>query len=318
MHPRIAPVLCLALPLLVFVPGCEDSSGTRGSSAEGGDSGWFGTGDGASESGGGEGSSSGADSTADSSTGADSGAGSSGGGDDPGGSSSGSSGGEDTTDGGPALEPPAGGSSGGSGGGAIDAELLETPSGVFYRMIAPGNAGPLPFLLVYSGTEGSQPMSINLSNFRGATGTQGFAIAVLHGVEYYGDTQAGIDVIDHVRSRYDIDNDRTYLMSESAGTLAGLELGLSVRQSYFAAYWANDVNTAAGPDRTAAELGFAPWGNSGPGGQFQLASSIVSSMQAAGYRTTDPAPYDGPGAGTHGDLDQLVAAIAWFPGKSRQ
>jgi hypothetical protein len=69
---------------------------------------------------------------------------------------------------------------------------------------------------------------------------------------------------------------------------------------------------------TADELGFAPWGNSGPGGQFELANAIVGGMEAAGYRVDEPAPYDGPGAGTHGDLDQLVAAISWFPGKTRQ
>ena len=224
------------------------------------------------------------------------------------------SGGPDATP----LDPPAGGSSGGSGGGPIDAELLETGSGVFYRMIAPSDPGPLPFLLVYSGTEGSQPMSINLLNFRAATGTEGFAIAVLHGVEYFGDPQAGIDVMDEVRARYDIDNDRMYLLSESAGTLAGLQLGLDLRQSWFAAYWANDVNASATPTRTSEELGFQPWGNSGPGGQFQLADAIVGGMEAAGYRTDGPSPYDGPGAQTHGDLDQLMAAIAWFPGKSRQ
>jgi hypothetical protein len=220
--------------------------------------------------------------------------------------------------GGPALDPPAGGSSGGSGGGPIDAELVSTPSGVMYRLIAPADPGPLPFLLVYSGTEGSQPMSINLLSFRGMTGTEGFVFAVLHGVEYYGDTQAGIDVIEDVRAHYDIDNDRTYLMSESAGTITGLSLGLDLRQSYFAAYWANDVNTAATPTRSADELGFAPWGNAGPGGQYELAGAIVDGMRGAGYRIEDPAPYDGPGAGTHGDLEQLVAAIAWFPGKTRQ
>jgi len=41
-------------------------------------------------------------------------------------------------------------------------------------------------------------------------------------------------------------------------------------------------------------------------------------MKAAGYRTSDPAPYDGPGAGQHGAIEQLQAAFAWFKGKSRQ
>jgi hypothetical protein len=222
-----------------------------------------------------------------------------------------------TTDGSP-LDPPAGGSSGGSGGGPVEAELVDTGTGVLYRLIAPADAGPLPFLLVYSGTEGSQPMSINLLNWRGATGTSGFVIAVLHGVEYYGDTQAGIDTMDHVRSLYDIDNDRMYLLSESAGTVTGLQLGLEVRQGWFAAYWANDVNASAVPVLDAEALGFAPWGNAGPGGQFAAAQAIVDGMAGAGYRIEEPAPYDGPGAGTHGDLDQLAAAVSWFPGKSRQ
>ena len=40
-------------------------------------------------------------------------------------------------------------------------------------------------------------------------------------------------------------------------------------------------------------------------------------MQTAGYRLPDPAPYDGPGAGQHGSTDQFLAAMSWFPGKSR-
>jgi hypothetical protein len=233
------------------------------------------------------------------------------------GSTEGDGDGDGDGDGAP-LDPPAGQSSKGSGGGPVDAELLTTPSGVYYRLIAPAAPGPLPFLLVYSGTEGSQPMSINLLNFRGPTGTSGFVIAVLHGVEYFADPQAGIDVMDEVRAHYDIDNDRTYLMSESAGTTAGLMLAFEQRPSWFAAYWANDVTTSAEPLVHADELGFSPWGNAGPGGQWAHAQAIVDGMAAAGWRTPEPSPYDGAGSGTHGDLDQLVAAIAWFPGKRRQ
>ena len=78
--------------------------------------------------------------------------------------------------------------------------------------------------------------------------------------------------------------------------------------------------TAAGaaPVTTAAELGFAPWGNSGPGGNYSAANYIVDGMRAAGYRLPTPAPYDGPGAGTHGDQNQFIAALQFFPGKSRQ
>jgi hypothetical protein len=41
-------------------------------------------------------------------------------------------------------------------------------------------------------------------------------------------------------------------------------------------------------------------------------------MQAADYRTPPPAPYDGPGSNVHGDPNQFIAAMQWFPGKTRQ
>src|SRR5688572_9561618 len=65
-------------------------------------------------------------------------------------------------DGGPMLDPPAGGSSGRSGGGAASGEVRTTASGVQYRVIAPGDAGPLPAMIVYSGTEGGVTMTNNL------------------------------------------------------------------------------------------------------------------------------------------------------------
>ena len=124
--------------------------------------------------------------------------------------------------------------------------------------------------------------------------------------------------LDDVRALWDIDNDRTWLLSESAGTSAGLQLGLVLRQSYFAAFWANDVNATAGPAQSATELGFAPWGNAGPGGAYAEANAIVADMRDAGYRIDEPAPYDGPGAGEHGSITQLDAAVGWFSGRSRQ
>lgn len=216
------------------------------------------------------------------------------------------------------LDPPAGMSSGGAGGGAANGTEQMTPTGVLYRVIAPGGAGPLPAMVVYSGTEGGMTMTNNLLSLQGPTGNTGTVFVVLDGVQYNGDAMAGADALDDVRANYDIDNDRTYLLSESAGTSAGLVLGLQLRQSYFAAYWANDVNTQAMPTSSAEELGFAPWGNAGPGGDFPNANAIVAGMQAAGYRTEDPAPYDGPGSGTHGDSNQFIAALSWFPGRTRQ
>jgi len=133
-------------------------------------------------------------------------------------------------------------------------------------------------------------------------------VGILDGSDYFSDGEAGAAdgevMIDDVRSKYDIDNDRTYLLSESAGTTSGLVLGFEVRQSYFAAFWANDVNAAASPGQTAAELGFEPWGNAG--------------MDEAGYRLPSDAPYSGAGSGTHGSTEQFVAAIGFFEGKSRQ
>ncbi len=222
-----------------------------------------------------------------------------------------------STGSGSALDPPEGGSSGGSGGGAASGDVRMTKDGVTYRMIAPSDAGPLPLIIVFSGTEGGATMTSNLLMVAAFTGTDGFAFAVLDGVQYNGNGDAGVSVLDDVRADYDIDNDRTYLLSESAGTTAGLELGLTLRPSYFAAYWANDVNASAVPALDAAALGFAPFGNAGPGGAFAQADAIVAGMEAAGYRTPEPSPYDGPGAGTHGDTMQFLAALQWFPGKQR-
>jgi hypothetical protein len=218
-----------------------------------------------------------------------------------------------------ALDPPAGGSSGGSGGGAAGGDVRVTDrGGISYRVIAPGDAGPSPAMIVFSGTEGGATMTSNLMMVADFTGNGEVVFGVIDGVQYNGDGQAGAYVLDQLRADYDIDNDRTYLLSESAGTTAGLELGLSLRQSYFAAYWANDVNASATPMLDAATLGFAPYGNAGPGGDFPDADAIVAGMDAAGYRTPDPAPYDGAGSGTHGDPNQFVAALQWFPGKTRQ
>ena len=156
------------------------------------------------------------------------------------------------------LDPPAGGSSGGSGGAAASGETRVTGSGVSYHLIAPSGAGPHPLMIIYSGTEGGAMMTSNVQSVMAYCGISHFIFGILDGVVYRGNASAGADVIDHIRGMYDVDNDRTYLLSESAGTTAGLALGLDLRQSYFAAYWANDVNASATPARTAAELGFAP------------------------------------------------------------
>jgi hypothetical protein len=217
--------------------------------------------------------------------------------------------------------PPFGGSSAGVGGPAPVNGDPQQAGGVDYHIIVPASYAPgtpTPFLLVYSGTEGGQTMTQNLLSVGSLAGIQDFVCAVLDGVQYNGNGAAGATVLDAVRSKYDVDNDRTYLLGESAGTSAAEQLGFQLRQSYFAAYWANDVNQVGTPGKSAAALGFAPWGQVGPGGQLAIAQQIVAGMQAAGYRLPNPAPYAGPGAGTHGDPNQFIAAVSWFPGKSRQ
>ncbi len=217
--------------------------------------------------------------------------------------------------------PPLNDSSGGSGGGSCPAGCAENAGGISYQLIVPNTyheAAANTFMLVYSGTEGASMMTQNMLQLAAYCGIGDTIIAVIDGAQYNGDAEAGATVLDDVRARYNIDNDRTWLLSESAGTSAGLELGFHLRQSYFAAFWANDVNTADTPGETAAQLGFAPWGNSGPGGDYADANTIVAGMEAAGYRLPADAPYSGSGAGQHGSTDQFIAAVEFFAGKSRQ
>jgi hypothetical protein len=219
------------------------------------------------------------------------------------------------------VEPPLGGASAGSGGEAPVAGELRTAGAIQYRLVVPSSyaaSRPSALLLVYSGTEGGAAMTANMQSVAAFVGLDDCIIAVLDGTTYRGDGAAGATVLDALRGSYNIDNDATWLLSESAGTTAGLELGLRLRPSYFAAYWANDVNAAATPARTAAELGFAPWGNAGPGGDFADAAAIVAAMRTAGYRLPADAPYSGPGAGVHGSTDQFLAACQFFPGKTRR
>jgi hypothetical protein len=223
-----------------------------------------------------------------------------------------------------ALTPATGASSGGTGGAATSGVATRTTaSGVAYRLIVPSTytAGhPTPLLVVYSGTEGGATMAANLVGVEQvAPGLSGMIRAVLDGVQYNGNGAAGADVLDEVRAQYDVDNDRTYLLGESAGTTAAFALGFHLRQSYFAAYWANDVSAASadGPALTAAQLGFTPSGQVGPGGASALAAAIAGKLVAAGYHTDPTTPYAGSGSGTHGAPDQFIAAVSWFSGKTR-
>jgi poly(3-hydroxybutyrate) depolymerase len=216
-------------------------------------------------------------------------------------------------------DPPFGGSSNGSGGPAPVSGNVQQAGGVSYRLIVPSSysGAPIALLIIFSGVEGGQQMTNNLLTVEAYTQTGGFVRAVLDGVTYNGNGGAGATVLDDVRAKYNIDNDRTYLMGESAGTSAAHELGFQLRPSYFGAYWANDVNAPGTPSQNATALGFAPWGQVGPGGQHAIANQIVSGMANAGYRMPTPAPYAGAGANTHGSTEQFIAALSWFQGKTR-
>jgi poly(3-hydroxybutyrate) depolymerase len=194
-----------------------------------------------------------------------------------------------------------------------------TAGAITYRLIVPSayKGAPTPFLLVFSGTEGGATMTNNLVSLGPSTKTDGFIRAVLDGVTYNGNGAAGATVLDEIRAKYNIDNDRTYLIGESAGTTAALKLGFHLKQEYFAAYWANDVVAKDTPEKNASTLGFAPHGQAGPGGDVADATAIVNAMKSAGYRVDTPAPYAGPGAGTHGDPQQFIAALNWLSNKTR-
>ncbi|MCA9671481.1 MAG: hypothetical protein KC503_38050 [Myxococcales bacterium] len=219
------------------------------------------------------------------------------------------------------LVPPAGGSSNGSGGSAADHGKTRQAGSTSYILLVPQsyNASKASrAMVVISGTEGMTVMANNLNGLAGQLGLGDVIFAVIDGPATFGNGQACAAVLDDVRARFNVDNDRTYLLSESAGTRAGLSLGLSLRQSYFAAYWANDVNASATPAKSAAQLGFSPWGNAGPGGALATATAIVNGMKSAGYRLPADAPYSGSGSTQHGNPQQFIAALQFFRDKSRQ
>ena len=71
--------------------------------------------------------------------------------------------------------------------------------GIQYRLVVPssyvaGHATPL--LIVYSGTEGGQQMTSNLMQVASFTGSASFIEAVLDGVTYNGNGNAGATVLD--------------------------------------------------------------------------------------------------------------------------
>lgn len=221
-------------------------------------------------------------------------------------------------DSGDIVEPPLGGTSGGSGGADAPSSTTMTVDGTSYRLLAPvGSArgSAVPLLVTISGTEGADAMMANLRQVAPYYGLGDALVAVLDGRS--ASAEDGFAVLEAVRAAYDVDNDRTWLLSESAGTAAGLELAFDVAPTYFAAYWANDVNARATPSVDAAALGFVPWGNAGPGGDQPDADAIVEGMRWAGWSLPADAPYSGAGADTHGSPEQFLAAVDFFADKAR-
>jgi hypothetical protein len=233
------------------------------------------------------------------------------------GTGGGTTGGGGSTGGG-SVEPPLGGCSNGSGGQTGLSGSSVSSGGASFNLIVPSSPpNPAPLLIVFSGVEGKSTMTSNLLQMRNViSGLGSFIIAVLDGRN--ASESHGAAAIDYVRSNYNVDNDKTCLLSESAGTASGLKLGFSLRQSYFAAYWANDVNCSYTPQKNSSELGFAPHGNAGPGGDWPDANAIVDGMRSAGYRLPSDAPYSGAGCNSHGDPNQFMYALSFFPGKSRK
>lgn len=219
----------------------------------------------------------------------------------------------------PELDPPLRGTSGGSGGTDAPNSTALTAGRSEYLLLAPtGSArgSGVSLLLVISGTEGADTMMANMRQVAPYYGLEDALVAVLDGTT--SDANDGAAVLESVRDGFDIDNDRTWLLSESAGTTAGLEFAFDVSPTYFAAYWANDVNARSTPSLTTAQLGFEPWGNAGPGGDEADANAIVDGMRTAGWQLPADAPYSGAGSDTHGSSQQFLAAVEFFADKKRE
>lgn len=216
------------------------------------------------------------------------------------------------------LEPPFEATSGGSGGQDHPAGSEETVGGVQTWLIAPtgtASTAGVSLLLVISGTEGGGQMMSNMAQVAPHFELGDTLIAVLDGRTT--DAEEAALALDGLREAYDVDNDRTWLLSESAGTRAGLELAFDQRPTWFAAYWANDVNWNHTPQTDAQTLGFPPWGNAGPGGDLYDAQIIVDGMRDAGWSLPADAPYSGPGWDQHGSTDQFLEAVDFFHDKVR-
>jgi len=220
------------------------------------------------------------------------------------------------------VDPARGGSSRGNGGTQAPSGRLEYVEQTPVLLLVPNvytSAIAASLVIAISGSAGPPTLLADLSAVLQSEGPPDSIVVIVDGRSSTGVADVAGAVLDDVRQRYNVDNDRTYLFADSTGVSAGLELALRDRQSYFAAVWFNDITSSdvAQPLDDVGSLGFAPWANVGPGGALNTAVRMVNALSQAGYRLPTIAPYRGPGSDTPGSIDQLSAAFEFFADKSR-
>lgn len=221
-----------------------------------------------------------------------------------------------------AIQPPRSASSRGSGGGTAPTGSFVTVGAVQYALIVPSAyraTQATPLVIVLAGAQGAAALSNALLLNAASVGPSGAIIAVVDALLYVDAAGAAAQMLDDVRARYNVDNDRTYLLGDAEGVAAAFELGLQRRQSWFAALWGNDLVAVplSRPARSAAEVGVAPWANVSPGGLTVFARQVIAALRAGGYRLPDDAPYGGSGAATRGSAAAQQAALRFFANKVR-
>ncbi|MBK8480756.1 MAG: hypothetical protein IPL40_06235 [Proteobacteria bacterium] len=222
-----------------------------------------------------------------------------------------------------AIEPPRAGTSRGSGGGASPAGGFVSVGAVQYVLIVPSgyrSTQATPLVIVVAGSQGATSLASALLLNTASVGPSGAILAVVDSQLYLDAAGAAAQMLDDVRARYNIDNDRTYLLGDAEGVAAAFELGLQARQSWFAALWGNDLVAVplSRPARSAAQVGVAPWANISPGGLTAFAIEVLAALRQGGYRLPEDAPYSGRGATTRGSAAAQQAALQFFANKVRQ
>lgn len=159
-------------------------------------------------------------------------------------------------------------------------------------------------------------MKNNLRQLAPSAGIGNHIIAVLDGRSAR--ASDGVDVLAQLRGWYNVNNNAVKVLTESAGTREGLTFALRTAQADICATWANDPVAVVTPSKTAAELGFTPYGSAGAGGQSSSDTSrarqIVDGMKAKNYNTTDA--YIDPNSG-HGTVNGLIEGLKYLAPKSK-